>query len=193
MLFRSSVYTKPVSSMGVWLDKMDRLARPVTDSCRIIAAIWPRMLGVARDRALGSHPYLVPAAHSRSARCTLGDIPVLAPAHCVVLEQDAEKARAVARAHLANPYITLPNYTNAWLQHGFDADDLANGGSDRLVDALVAWGDAKTIAAKLKQHLDAGADHVAIQVLPEDDTLPRQAWRELGSACAELTSRSAGS
>ena len=123
-------YSKPVSSMAAWLDEMDSLARPVTDTYRIIAAIWPRMLGVARTRAMGSHPYLVPAEHSHCARRILGDTAVLAPAHCVVFERDATKAREVARAHLANPYTTLPNYTKAWLQHGFNADDLVNGCSD---------------------------------------------------------------
>jgi probable F420-dependent oxidoreductase len=179
-------YAKPVSAMLSWLDEMDALARPVPAEARIIAAIWPRMLGVARERSAGSHPYLVPAAHSKAARAILGDGPLLAPAHCVVLESDPAKARAIARAHLGTPYITLPNYANAWLAHGFEARDLENGGSDQLVDALVAWGGPDAIADKIGAHLEAGADHVAVQVLPEDGTFPRQAWRTLGAVLARL-------
>jgi probable F420-dependent oxidoreductase len=176
-------YARPVASMGAWLDGLEEAPRPVTADQRILAAIWPRMLGVARDRSLGSHPYLVPAAHTRAARAILGRGPLLAPAHVVVLERDPERARALARRHLANPYMTLPNYVDNWLRHGFEPADVADGGSDRLVDALVAWGDAERVAAGIREHLDAGADHVALHVVTEDATrFPRAAWRELAAA-----------
>jgi probable F420-dependent oxidoreductase len=175
------VYTKPVSSMLAWLDAVDAEPRPLTPEQRIIAAIWPRMLGVARDRAAGSHPYLVPVAHTREARQVLGDAPTLAPAHVCWIGSDADEARAIGRHHISNPYLTLPNYRDNWLRHGMEPVDVENA-SDRLVDALVAWGDPETVAAKLHEHHAAGADHVALQVLPGDSAaLPREQWRALAS------------
>jgi probable F420-dependent oxidoreductase len=180
-------YARPVASMGAWLDALDAAPRPVRAEQRILAAIWPRMLGVAHDRAAGSHPYLVPATHTRAARAILGPGPLLAPAHVVVLERDPDRARALGRRHLASPYITLPNYVDNWLRHGFEPADVANGGSDRLVDALVAWGDAEAVAARIREHLDAGADHVALHVVSDGAAgVPRAAWRALAAALADV-------
>lgn len=183
-------YNRPVASMLAWLDGLDAAPRPVAPEQRIIAAIWPRMLGVSRDRSAGTHPYLVPPSHSRAAREILGEGPLLAPAHVAVLETDAGRARELARRHVNAPYSTLPNYVDNWLKHGFEPADLENGCSDRLIDALVAWGDAETVADKLTAHLDAGADHVAVHVVTEDTSqFPREQWRALAQALAgRLTS-----
>jgi probable F420-dependent oxidoreductase len=176
-------YAKPVSSMLAWLDAVESAPVPISPGQRIIAAIWPRMLGVARDRAAGSHPYLVPVSHTREARGILGEGPVLAPAHVCWLGTDPVRAREIGRRHINNPYLTLPNYRNNWLRHGMEPGDVENGGSDRLVDALVAWGDPDTVAAKLSEHHAAGADHVAVQVLSDDGaTFPREQWRLLAAA-----------
>jgi probable F420-dependent oxidoreductase len=179
------VYDKPLASMVSWLDELDACADPVPVGERIVAAISPRMLEVARDRSAGSHPYLVPLSHTREARKALGSEKVLAPAIAVYLGTDAHKARQIGRAHIANPYLGLPNYTRNWLRHDFDESDLAGGGSDRLVDALVAWGDAATLAAKIREQLAAGADHVGLHIIDEEPSaFPREALRELAAALA---------
>jgi probable F420-dependent oxidoreductase len=177
------VYAKPVASMLAWLDELDACRTPVPRDELVIAAIWPRMLGIARDRSAGAHPYLVPPSHSREARATLGEGPLLAPSHVAFVGADADQAREIARRHVNSPYLTLPNYANNWLRHGFDESDLADGGSDRLIDALVAWGDAETVAEKVREHRDAGADHVGIHLLADDpERLPRAEWRALAAA-----------
>jgi probable F420-dependent oxidoreductase len=148
----------------------------------VLAALAPRMLALARERARGSHPYLVTPEHTRSARDALGPDALLAPEQTVVLEDDADEARAIARQWLAR-YLQLPNYADNWVRTGFDRADLENGGSDRLVDALVAWGGVEAIRAKVGAQRDAGADHVAVQVVTSDATqLPREEWRRLAAA-----------
>jgi probable F420-dependent oxidoreductase len=122
------------------------------------------MLELARERSAGAHPYLGTVEHTRRAREVLGPGRLLTPEQAVVLESDPERARAAARGHLSR-YLQAPNYTNNWLRLGFSPDDLADGGSDRLVDALVGWGDEDAIRGRVAAHHDAGADHVAIQVL----------------------------
>ena len=145
----------------------------------MLAALGPRMLELARDRTAGAHPYLVTPDHTATARDLLGVGPLLATEVMVVLDDDPEQARAVARQHLSR-YMVLPNYTNNFLRHGFTEDDLRDGGSDRLVDGLIAWGDLDAIAARVGEHHAAGADHVCIQVLEADAAaLPRDAWRRL--------------
>jgi probable F420-dependent oxidoreductase len=177
------VYDKPLTSMVSWLDELDACADPVPVGERIVAAISPRMLEVARDRSLGSHPYLVPLSHTREAREVLGPGKVLAPAVAVYLGADAHKAREIGRAHIGNPYLGLPNYTRNWLRHDFDESDLLGGGSDRLVDALVVWGDAGTVADRVREHLDAGADHVGLHIInDESSAFPREELRELAAA-----------
>jgi probable F420-dependent oxidoreductase len=175
-------YRKPLTEMVRYLDALDAADPPVPRTERVLAALAPRMLALARQRALGSHPYLVTPEHTRIAREALGPDALLAPEQTVVLEEAADVARAVARAWLAR-YLQLPNYADNWVRIGFDRADIENGGSDRLVDALVAWGDVHAIRAKVDAQRAAGADHVAIQVVASDPAqLPREQWRRLAAA-----------
>jgi len=177
-----STYERPLEAMVEYLDALDSAAPPVAAGERVLAALGPRMLELACERSAGAHPYLVTPDHTRWARGRLGEGPLLAPEAKVVLETDAGRARGIARQHLAI-YLRLPNYTNNILRMGFTEDDLAEGGSDRLVDALVAWGDAPAVAARVREHLDAGADHVCVQVLTSDGSaLPRAEWRAVAGA-----------
>ena len=168
---RGHDYGKPVTAMRRYLDGLDaadyRAPAPAHPAPVVIAALRRRMLELARDRAHGAHPYLVTPAHTARAREILGPGPVLAPEQGVVLETDPDRARAVAREHLT-AYLRLPNYTNSWREDGFGDDDFADGGSDRLVDALIAWGDADAIAERVAAHHEAGADHVCIQPVVRD-------------------------
>jgi probable F420-dependent oxidoreductase len=125
------------------------------------------MLGLARERAAGAHPYFVPVAHTARARALLGEAPLLAPEQTVLLDDDPQRARATARAFMRT-YLALPNYVNNLREIGYGDEDFADGGSDRLVDAIVAWGDEEAIAARVRGHHDVGADHVAIQPLAPD-------------------------
>jgi probable F420-dependent oxidoreductase len=175
-------YRKPLTEMVRYLDALGAADPPVPRSECVLAALAPRMLALARQRALGSHPYLVTPEHTRIAREALGPDALLAPEQTVVLEEAADVARAVARAWLAR-YLQLPNYADNWVRIGFDRADIENGGSDRLVDALVAWGDVDAIRAKVDAQRAAGADHVAIQVVTSDPAqLPREQWRRLAAA-----------
>jgi probable F420-dependent oxidoreductase len=141
--------------------------KPAEEPPVVIAALRPRMLALAAAKTRGAHPYFVPPEHTRRAREILGAGPLLLPEQMVLLETDPGKARAAARAAM-QIYLGLPNYQNNLLWLGYTQDDFANGGSDRLVDAIVAWGDEKAIAARVKAHHDAGADHVCIQPLRTD-------------------------
>lgn len=172
-------YAKPFSAMVAFLDELDAAGVPA--SARVLAALGPKMLALSATRAAGSHPYLVTPEHTRQAREILGSGPLLAPEQKVVLSTDPDEARAVGRRRLAG-YLALPNYVHSLDRLGFGADDLADGGSDRLVDALVAWGDADAIAARVAEHRAAGADHVALQVLTADNHLPLAEWRALAPA-----------
>jgi probable F420-dependent oxidoreductase len=147
----------------------------------VIAALRRRMLELARDRAHGAHPYLVTPSHTARARAVLGAGPVLAPEQGIVLETNPVQARAIAREHLAR-YLQLPNYTRNWREDGFDDEDLADGGSDRLIDALIAWGDPEAIAERVRSHLTAGADHVAVQPVTADLDRARAQLRTLAPA-----------
>jgi probable F420-dependent oxidoreductase len=171
-------YRKPLTVMREYLDALDR-EPAVPQGQRMIAALAPRMLELARERTAGSFTYLVTPDHTRRAREALGPDRVLAAELGVIPEADPERARRIARQHLAI-YTPLPNYVNNWLRSGFTDDDVADGCSDRLVDALVAWGEPETIAARVREHLDAGADQVAFQVLAETtQAFHRDAWRRL--------------
>jgi probable F420-dependent oxidoreductase len=176
-------FEKPIQVTRAFLDGLDAAAEPVPKDRRCLAALGPRMLELARERTAGTHPYNVTPEHTRAAREILGAGPLLAPEQMVVLETDPVRARAVARETLAR-YLELPNYTNTMLRTGFTADDLAGGGSDRLVDGIIAWGDAPTVLRRVHEHLDAGADHVCVQLvgLAPSDPLPRAQWRELAEA-----------
>lgn len=175
-------YERPYSKMVAFLDELDAGDPPVPEGERVLAALGPRMLELSRQRSRGAHPYFTNVEHTAAARHALGDGPLLATEVMVALETDPAAARAVARQHMER-YLTLPNYTNNLIRHGFTEDDIAGGGSDRLVDAIVGWGDEAAIAARVEEHLAAGADHVCVQVIEPDPTaLPRQAWRTLAPA-----------
>lgn len=151
-------YEKPYPKLVSYLDRLD-----VPADRLLLAALGPKVLRLAAERTAGAHPYLVPVEHTAEARKVLGD-KILAPEVTVVVEEDPEAARAIAREQLAY-YFTLTNYTSNWQRWGFSADEVAAPGSDRLIDALVAHGSPAQVAAKLRAHVEAGADHVAIQSL----------------------------
>ncbi|HEY5833533.1 LLM class F420-dependent oxidoreductase [Streptomyces sp.] len=171
-------YRRPWSAMAGYLDALD--AEGVPAERRVLAALGPKMLELSRDRSAGSHPYLVTPEHTARAREILGDAPLLAPEFKVVLETDPGRARSLARDVLAF-YLQLPNYTNNFLSLGFTEDDLADGGSDRLVDAVFAWGDEDRIRGRIDAFHAAGADHVALQLVDDQprDAMRRPAWRRL--------------
>jgi probable F420-dependent oxidoreductase len=175
-------YRQPLARMREYLDGLDAAAPPLPASERVLAALGPKMLELARDRAGGAHPYLANPDHTARARAVLGTGPLLAPEQPVVLETDPTAARQIARAHLAT-YLGLPNYVNNLLRLGLTDDDVAGGGSDRLVDSIVAWGDEDTIARRVQAHRDAGADHVCVQVLgAQANSLMLAEWRRLAPA-----------
>lgn len=180
---RVEQYARPYSALVEHLDGLDAAGVPADR--RLLAALGPKSLRLARDRAAGSIPYLVTPEHTAHAREILGEAPLLAPELGVVPETDPTRARALAREFLGI-YLPLPNYTNNFLRHGFTEDDLTDGGSDRLVDALFAWGDDTAIRAKIDTYFEAGADHVALQIVNDEprDALPRKAWRDLASVLA---------
>ncbi|WP_420311623.1 LLM class F420-dependent oxidoreductase [Streptomyces sp. YS-B37] len=173
-------YRRPYSALVAYLDALDTAGVPADR--RLLAALGPKTLELARDRSAGSIPYLVTPEHTAKARAILGETPLLAPELKVVLETDPTRARTVARDYLAM-YLALPNYTNNFLRNGFTESDLTNGGSDRLVDAVFAWGDESSIRARIDAFLAAGADHVALQIVDggSREDLPREPWRKLAS------------
>lgn len=161
-------YHKPLATMRDYLDRMrasvDERPTPVTPVPWLIAALRPKMLELAATKAQGSHPYFVPVEHTAEARAALGPDAVLAPELAIVLDPDPTTARATARRYMSL-YLGLPNYTNNLRTLGYTDDDLADGGSDRLVDAVIGWGDVDAIKRRVDEHLDAGADHVCVQPL----------------------------
>jgi probable F420-dependent oxidoreductase len=177
-------YERPLTAMRSYLDRLDATEPTVPRDSMMLAALGPRMLELARDRTIGAHPYLVPPEHTRRARDLLGPGRLLAPEQAVLLESDRRRARERGREHLA-PYLQLPNYVANLQRLGFGEADRAAGGSDRLVDAIVAWGDEDAIASRVAEHRAAGADHVCIQVVGEGE-LPRAAWRRLASVLTAL-------
>jgi probable F420-dependent oxidoreductase len=178
-------YQRPLAAMAAYLDALEVAEPPVPAEARVLASLGPKMLTLARERAAGAHPYLTTPEHTQQAREILGADRLLAPEQRVVLETDRAAARELGRRHL-EVYLRLPNYTNNLRRLGFTDDDLAGGGSDRLVDSLVAWGDEDTIARRVREHHDAGADHVCIQVVTADRRrLPREGWRRLAPALVE--------
>jgi probable F420-dependent oxidoreductase len=174
-------YAKPYSAMVAYLDGLDAAPTPVPKEERVLAALGPRMLELARDRALGAHPYLVTPEYAAKARATLGDGPLLAPEIKVVWGLDRPAAMERARKHLA-VYLQMPNYTSNLLRNGFTEDDLANGGSDRLVEATFVLGGHDALRDRVGAFFDAGADHAVIQVVTgERLDLPREEWREIAT------------
>jgi probable F420-dependent oxidoreductase len=159
-------YQRPYATLVSYLDELDDLKVPAEG--RALAALGPKVLRLAADRTAGAHPYLVTPEHTRQARQILGDGPLLAPEQKVVLETDPEKARAIGRPRVQNPYLGLTNYLANLRSLGWTDADFADGGSDALIDALVVHGDAEAIGRGVTAHLEAGADHVAVQVLGPD-------------------------
>lgn len=182
---QGAAYRKPYQAQVDYLDALD--AGGVPPARRALAALGPRMLELARVRTIGAHPYLTTPEHTRKARELLGAGVLLAPEQKIVLDTDPARARVVGRAAVENPYLHLVNYVNNLKRLGFTDGQLSNGGSDEVIDALVAHGDAQTVASRVRAHLEAGADHVAVQVLPmTDDPLPAlealsQQWADLRS------------
>jgi probable F420-dependent oxidoreductase len=169
-------YRKPYD---VIVDYLDRLAAAgVPKDGMVLAALGPRVLRLGAERTAGAHPYLTTPEHTREARALLGAGPLIAPEQKVVLETDPEQARAIARPTV-ELYLNLVNYVNNLRRLGWTDEDLANGASDRLIDALAVHGDAATVASGVTAHLDAGADHVTVQVLGPD---PLAGYRELARA-----------
>jgi probable F420-dependent oxidoreductase len=169
-------YRKPYDTIVQYLDQLDAEGVPVAG--RALAALGPKVLRLAAERTLGAHPYLVTPEHTREAREIMGAGPLLAPEQKVVLETDPVRARAIARPRL-QPYLGMSNYLSNLRRLGFTDEDLAGEGSDRLVDALAVHGDAETVARGITAHLDAGADHVPVQVLGDDPVPAYRALAEL--------------
>lgn len=179
-------YAHPYSAMRAFLDALDAAPQPVPADGRVLAALGPRMLELARERSAGAHPYLVTAEHTARARGLLGEDALLAPELKVVLDADLDRARATARGYLAR-YLALPNYTANLLRSGFTEEDLADGGSNRLLDAVFALGEEDAVVRKAEEFFAAGADHLALQAVTADaaaTTLPVREWRRLAQALA---------
>jgi probable F420-dependent oxidoreductase len=173
-------YGQPYQTLAAYVDILR--GEGVPREALVLAALGPRVLRLAGERAAGAIPYLVPPEHTRQAREILGPEPLLAPEHKVVLDTDTARARALGRTRVQNPYLSLVNYTSNLRRLGWAEDDLSGGGSDSLIDALVAHGSAGQVAAQLGKHLDAGADHVVIQLLTERDADPVPGYRDLARA-----------
>ena len=187
---RGQVYERPVARMRRYLEEMHAARydgpEPAERPPLLLAALRRPMLELARDLADGAHPYFVPVEHTAVARETLGPGKLLAPEQAVLLETDPEEARRLARVHTSF-YLRAPNYVNNLLALGWKEEDLADGGSDALVDALVAWGDEEAIRARVEAHFEAGADHVCIQPVgvPRGEVDP-ETLRRLAPALAGL-------
>ena len=176
----TSHYSKPMAAMQAFLDGLDTNNAPVPQTRRCLAALGPKMLALSAERSLGAHTYFVPVDHTRVARKSLGETSILAPELACVLDDDTVSARAKARTY-AELYLGLRNYTNNLLNHGFSEQDIADGGSDRLIDAIVPHGSANEIAAAAREHIDAGADHVCLQAVGVAG-VPRSEWAALATA-----------
>lgn len=176
---RGHTYGKPVATMRAYLDAMEAAEIGLAPPSRnvVLAALGPKMLALARERTRGAHPYCVTPEHTAMARDILGPDAWLCVEQKICLVADAGRAREVAAKRLAH-YLSLPNYRNNWLRLGFTENDLAGHGSDRFLDAMVAWGSAEEIQARIDAHFDAGATHVCIQPF-DPDGAPTPDWRAL--------------
>lgn len=182
-------YRRPLRRLAAYLDELDASDPTIPAHRRVLGVLGPKALDLAARRSAGPHPYLVTPEYTRRARAQIGPDPLLAVEQKVVLETDPGRARRIGRARLAQ-YLQLPNYTNSFLRQGFTEADFERGGSDRLVDGLVAWGDVAAVLGRVAEHHAAGADHVALQVLDSPDyrptnQLPRGAWRLLAAGLRE--------
>ena len=173
-------YARPYQALARYVDVLQ--AGGVPRDSLVLAALGPKVLGLARDRAAGAIPYLVPPEHTRQARAVLGPGPLLAPEHKVVLDIDPGRARVLGLTRVQRPYLGLVNYTSNLRRLGWTDDDLSGSGSDALIDALVAHGSPAEIAAQLTRHLDAGADHVCLHLITEAGTGPLPGYRALAPA-----------
>lgn len=174
-------YRRPLAATKAFLDGLDAAARPVPPANRVLAALGPKMLQLSATRAAGAHPYLVTPDHTKGAREVLGEGPLLLPEQTVVLTDDRDEARAIGTDWLRS-YLALPNYANNLLRSGFTEDDVSSV-SDRLFDAIIAWGDEEAIKRRVDEHHAAGANHVCIQVITADpQEFPRETWRRLAAA-----------
>jgi probable F420-dependent oxidoreductase len=183
---RGHQFRQPLRVMRDYLAAMDQLAtryravRPAS-APRVLAALGPKMLHLAAEHTDGAHTYLVPPQHTVDARRLLGPGKLLVAEQAVVLETEPTRAREIARQHLRR-YLPLPHYINNLRRYGFSDADFTDQGSDRLVDSLVAWGDPQTVAQRIQDHQDAGANHVCIQALDQDPRgLPVRTWRDLAA------------
>jgi probable F420-dependent oxidoreductase len=172
-------YKKPYDALVEYLDELDGASVPT--SRRVLAALGPKVLALSAERSAGAHPYLTTPEHTAQARELIGNTVFLAPEHKVVLTTNANEAREIGRK-LADFYLGLSNYVNNWRRLGFTDGDVRKPGSDKLIDAIVAYGTTEQIAARLNEHLEAGADHVAIQVLGGPDGKLVGALEELAGA-----------
>lgn len=187
---RGGSYGKPVETMTAYLDGMAAASYAGPEASEpvplVLAALGPKMLELAATRADGAHPYFVPVEHTRIARATLGPEPCLAVEQTAVLRTNADDARRIGRA-FAKHYLALPNYANNLRRLGWSDEDIANEGSDALIDAVIAWGDVDAIVARVKGHLDAGADHVCVQLRAESSADPALAgYAELAAGLLAL-------
>jgi probable F420-dependent oxidoreductase len=174
-------FRKPLAATASFLDALDAAPRPVPIERRVLAALGPKMLQLSASRAGGAHPYLVTPDHTASARSALGQGPLLLPEQTVILTDSADEARQVGTDWLRS-YLALPNYANNLLRSGFSEDDVTQV-SDRLFDAIIAWGDEDAIMGRVAEHRSAGADHVCVQVLRADPrAFPRAEWRRIAAA-----------
>jgi probable F420-dependent oxidoreductase len=172
-------FQRPYDALVSYLDDLDANGVPVHD--RALAALGPKVLRLAAERSRGAHPYLTTPEHTRRAREILGAGVLLAPEQKVILDTDPRRARTIVRQVVAKPYFELVNYTNNLRRLGFTDDDLADGGSDVLIDALIAHCDPATAAARVTEHLAAGADHVAIQLLDSSGAAALDSFRALAA------------
>jgi len=176
----TSDYKRPLSNLEAFLDGIDAAPSPIPTDRRIIAALGPKMLAMSARRSLGTIPYFTSVDHTRFAREAVGPDALVIPEIACVLDEDVERARATARKY-AKLYLGLRNYTNALLGHGFEPADIEDGGSDRLIDHVIPHGSAADVAAAARAHVDAGADHVALQALG-GEAVPAAEWRDLAAA-----------
>ena len=181
---RKHDYSKPLSTMREYLERMDRSKfrgiEPAEPTTRVVAALGPKMLALGAELTDGVHPYFVPVEHTALAREAVGPDKIVATEQMIVLDTDPASARETARAHM-KIYVDLPNYANNLLRLGFSEEEIT-GMDDRLVDAIVAWGSIDDVVARVREHQDAGASHVCVQVLRPDRELPSTEWRELADA-----------
>ena len=178
----TSDYKRPLTALERFLDGVDTAAEPIPVERRIVAALGPKMLAMSARRSLGTIPYFSSVDHTRAARAAVGPDALVIPEVAYVLGEDVERARATARRY-AKLYLGLRNYTNALLDHGFEAADIEDGGTDRLIDHVIPHGSPDDIAGAVRAHVEAGADHVALQALGVDG-VPGEEWAALADALA---------